>query len=368
MRRALYASTGAHAGIILWMAIGGIVRESDPVEFEVTAVNLISSAEFEAMVAQPSVPAALEVPEALQPTPEIETPVTPEAEAAPPEVTQPDPVPTPEAETTPEVTELVTPQAEVTDQVAALQTPPPGDPTAPLGETPTPRDVPRVAPTPAPTPAPEVETAPDVVDQPTEDAVSETPAEDVTPTAPEEATTEIVTEAEDPSAGSAAPLASVRPQSRPNRPQPIETSAETPAPAPAEDDDPLADAIAAAVADAANTPAPAASAGPPLTAGQRDGFRIAVQNCWNVGSLSSEALQITVTVGVEMARDGRPETGSIRLIEFTGGSSAAAQQAYEAARRAIIRCGTNGYDLPEDSYAHWQSVEMVFNPEGMRLR
>jgi hypothetical protein len=58
----------------------------------------------------------------------------------------------------------------------------------------------------------------------------------------------------------------------------------------------------------------------------------------------------------------------MRLLEFSGGSEAAAQQAYEAARRAIIRCGVNGYDLPEESYDHWRQVELVFNPEGMRLR
>jgi hypothetical protein len=93
-----------------------------------------------------------------------------------------------------------------------------------------------------------------------------------------------------------------------------------------------------------------------------------VQQCWNVGALSSDALQTTVTVGVEMARDGRPEGNSIRMIGFTGGTEAGARQAFEAARRAIIRCGANGYDLPEESYEQWRNVEMVFNPEGMRLR
>jgi hypothetical protein len=93
-----------------------------------------------------------------------------------------------------------------------------------------------------------------------------------------------------------------------------------------------------------------------------------VQACWNVGALSTEALGTTVVVAFDMARDGRPEQGTMRLLEFSGGSEAAAQQAYEAARRAIIRCGVNGYDLPEESYDHWRQVELVFNPEGMRLR
>jgi hypothetical protein len=121
-------------------------------------------------------------------------------------------------------------------------------------------------------------------------------------------------------------------------------------------------------ANATETAQPAAPSGPPLTQGARDGFRIAVQACWNVGALSTEALGTTVVVAFDMARDGRPEQGTLRLLEFSGGSEAAAQQAYEAARRAIIRCGVNGYDLPEESYDRWRQVELVFNPEGMRLR
>jgi hypothetical protein len=93
-----------------------------------------------------------------------------------------------------------------------------------------------------------------------------------------------------------------------------------------------------------------------------------VQACWNVGALSTEALGTTVVVAFDMARDGRPDQGTMRLLEFSGGSEAAAQQAYEAARRAVIRCGVNGYDLPEESYDRWRQVELVFNPEGMRLR
>ena len=42
--------------------------------------------------------------------------------------------------------------------------------------------------------------------------------------------------------------------------------------------------------------APAAPAGPPLTFGQREGLRVAVSQCWNVGSLSTEALRTIVTI------------------------------------------------------------------------
>ncbi len=108
-------------------------------------------------------------------------------------------------------------------------------------------------------------------------------------------------------------------------------------------------------------------AAPPDPTSDRS-FLLRVMQCWNVGSLSSEALQTVVTISVQMSRDGRPETGSIRMIESRGGSDAAARQAYEAARRAVIRCGANGYDLPEESYDHWRELEITFNPEEMRLR
>ena len=54
------------------------------------------------------------------------------------------------------------------------------------------------------------------------------------------------------------------------------------------------------------------------------------------------------------------------MIDFTGGSSDAARRAFAAARRAIIRCGRDGYDLPAEKYDRWRSIEMTFNPEKMR--
>ncbi|MFN3146875.1 MAG: hypothetical protein ACE368_17275 [Paracoccaceae bacterium] len=69
-----------------------------------------------------------------------------------------------------------------------------------------------------------------------------------------------------------------------------------------------------------------------------------------------------------MLPDGRPDTATIRLIDFSGGSDAAARQAFEAARRAVIRCGARGYDLPADKYEQWRDIEMTFNPERMRIR
>ena len=126
------------------------------------------------------------------------------------------------------------------------------------------------------------------------------------------------------------------------------------------------DAVAAALGQAgAGNPA---QAGPPLTGGERESLRVAVSQCWSVGSLSSAALATTVVVGVSMTPDGRPVTNSIRLVSWSGGSDSAAQQAFDAARRAIIRCGQQGYPLPADKYEQWRDIEMTFNPERMRIK
>ena len=183
-------------------------------------------------------------------------------------------------------------------------------------------------------------------------------------TAPPEAATEIVTEAEAAiggTRGAVAPTRSIRPQTRPTRQAAISDAL----------DDALQDA-AAPVPEPQPEAQPDATAsaptGPPLTSGEKDALRVAVQQCWNVGALSSAALRVTVTVGVSMLADGRPDTASIRQVAAEGGSGDAVRQAYEAARRAIIRCGARGYDLPADKFDQWREIEMVFNPERMRIK
>jgi len=90
--------------------------------------------------------------------------------------------------------------------------------------------------------------------------------------------------------------------------------------------------------------------------------------CWNVGALSSDALQVTVTVAVTVAQSGVPDAGSVRMIGFQGGTEAGALQAYEAARRAILRCGAKGFQLPQEKYDQWREIEMEFNPSKMRIK
>src|SRR6056297_2703360 len=61
----------------------------------------------------------------------------------------------------------------------------------------------------------------------------------------------------------------------------------------------------------------------PLTAGEKDALRVAVQNCWNVGSLSDEALRTLIVVGMKLDEDARPVRDSIELLEYSGGDEMA---------------------------------------------
>ena len=101
---------------------------------------------------------------------------------------------------------------------------------------------------------------------------------------------------------------------------------------------------------------------------EEDTIRLKVALCWNVGGLSSVALQVTVKVGFSMLADGKLDKASIRQVSASGGSGDAVRQAYEAARRAIIRCGARGFDLPANKVDPGLEIVMEFNAEQMRVQ
>lgn len=394
MNTGVKVSGAAHIGLILWMAVGGLFSFERSTPLEVSDVTLITSEQFAALMAAGSqapdvaeAPATPEAPEATAP----EEPEAPAPEAAPETAATPEAAEPVAPEPEPQVDETFeTPQAEV----AAVAPPAPQQPALPDGASsvvapenpPAPDAAPRVAPRPADRPdqdanvAEEVQLAARPEEAPQAPPLPEVPEET---TAPPETGTVIETEATEEAGGTAAvdlaPVGVPRPQRRPARPTPTPTP--TPAPqseaqtrtADSANVDPQADAIAAAVAAAATDSPPAATPGParqgpPLTSGEKDALRIAVQQCWNVGSLSTDALRTTVTVLVRMNENATPDSASIRMLGFEGGPEGAAQQAYEAARRAILRCGARGFDLPAEKYDQWREIEMVFNPENMRIR
>ncbi len=380
-------SAAGHLCLLLWAVMGDwLFSPSDMPEVTVAEVSLMTSSEFDELV-KASPAAAPAEPAAVQPA----EPVTP---AQPDQPTPVDPPP---------VVEDIPQDVPVSDAPQPIETP---DPVAPLADTeqpvpvapsdvkPKPRPVDRVAAVPvdSPTDAPDVAdvATPEASDQAAPDApvVEEQP-----PAAPQEATTQIVTEAvetED-NAPQLPAMASLPPRSRPKdlvKPEePPEEQVASAEPAPQEPapdtptDDAVADAIAAAVADAA-TGEPAAEpadsgaasgqsnapSGPPMTGAETDAMRVAVQACWNVGALSMEALRTTVVIAVSVNPDGRPDAASIKIVSSAGGGDVATGQAFEAARRAIIRCGSRGFPLPPEKYDQWKELELVFDPNGMRMR
>jgi len=334
-------SGAGHVGLIGALFLGPMFA-AEPEPFDVTPVSTISGAAFEALLAQSNAntptPAALPEPEALpEPTPiaqpEVVAPA-PEPEAVP--VLPPAPPPAP------------LPSEQAIDESATESTPQVAE---------------RVAPEPVAEPEPDVRIDDVTQEAVTEDSQGETVAPEQEATAEEEATTEIVTEAETPA--SLAPVTSRRPPStRPAAPtvEPVEV-AQTEAAEPAQD--PAAEPSTEPATEQTETAAPT---GPPMSVGEKDALRVSVSTCWNVGSLSSEALRTTVVVSVAVGQDKKPDTGSIRMLSFSGGSESAAAQAFQAARRAIIRCGARGFDLPDDKYGRWRDMELTFNPEGMRMK
>lgn len=364
MGRTGWVISGAgHLLLLLFVLFGGLFARDRIPEVTVADVALISEAEYAALTPPAAAPTVTaDAPDVSAPSPDDAAPTAPVQDSAP-QVTAPSQV---EAPTTPDAPvediPLPIPNAVVLDEAPVVSTPTDIDGSAPQPDA-IAAPAPRVAPVPQVAPPPETETSPDSIDAaaPDPEAAPDEPEEETTPQAPEAASDRLVTEAEE--VESYAPASTQRPRTRPVRQ--VAEEEEEPA-----ETDPTAAAIAAAVAEANATPSdePAPPSGPPLTGGERDAFRVAVSQCWNVGSLSTEALGTTVVVGVEVQRDGVPVTNSIRLISSSGGSDAAARQAFEAARRAIIRCGARGFPLPPEKYGQWRDIEMTFNPEGMQFR
>jgi hypothetical protein len=341
-------------------------------EVTVSEVSVISETEFAALALPGGAPEAeTDAPDVAPPL-EDAAPEAPQEDAAP-EISEPDPVEVPDVPEAPDV-EVPEPPTEAVVVDTAPQVP--AAPSELDGTTTAPDQVaapaPRVAPVPQVAPAPEAETAPDVAQEtvPEPDALpDDTVEEEEVTTAPEAASDRTVTEAEEQQ--TYAPASSIRPRARPARPLRVAEPDPEPQTEPDPPRDTQADAIADAVAGANDQPAEPEQPvrrGPPLTGGEKDALRVAVSNCWNVGSLSTDALGTTVVVSVEMEQSGKPIANSIKLVSFSGGSQSGAQQAFEAARRAIIRCGVRGFPLPVEKYSEWRDIEMTFNPEGMQFR
>lgn len=368
-----YISGAGHTALLVWL-IAGWGLSSEPLEFDVTEVSVVTGEEFAALVAGAVPVPVVDAP--LAPVlPDVEdAPETPQPDV-PPEVAQP-PVPEePVAETPPpDAPEPPAPVAQVED-VAPTPPAPPETlevPDLTLSDTPVPEQADRVAPEPVAAPEPDVTIADEVTETATPDSVepAEVVEEAVEATAPEEATTEIITEAEEPSS---AVTTSLRPSARPNRPEPEPEPEPESEPEPEEPADPStadvleetdADVQAAVVAALDSMRLP----GPPLTGDELGALYRAISGKWIVDN-GSEAARITIVVSFSLTPERRLD-GDVSLVSATNGPPAAQEAAFQAARRAIFNAArqNGGLPLPDDKYDTWRDIEITFDPSEMRLR
>jgi len=297
---------------------------------QISEVNIITAEDFAAM--QSSAPA---------PSPEVATVPT----IAPSETTQ---------ETAPtivEPVELKEPTPEPEEHMAMIA--------------PEPMPAPRIDTQSAPKPDVNAKEADTTQKETTPDETAAEVAEPKQEQAPKEAATEIVTEADKPS--EYAPTTSNIPRARPRDMAKRVAKANVPEPKeqPVAEDN-TADEIAEALAKAeAENNKPNVPVGPPLTGSERAGLVLAVQQCWNVPIGLQNADDLVVVIAIELAQDGKLAS-SPKMIEPAGAPTGAIKQAFEAGRRALIRCAP--YDLPREKYEQWRQIEVVFNPEEMAVR
>jgi hypothetical protein len=364
-----YISAGAHFGLIAYVLLGGFfLRPNDSEPVQTQEVSLISASDFASLSrveTAPDVP--VEAPEITAPAVDTSALSNPEQQPS---------VPTPPEQIRPPEPAMPTPPSSDVAPKISVEDPGAGLPERP-NQRPTPRPVPRIAPEAVINPEKTPDIADRVIPKTAPDAAPAVePVPDQPAAAPQEAVTEIVTEAETPSGMSTSPRPKARPQAiaaqaaaqkteAPKKPAAAQASTDADAAANA-----AADAASALVAEAtAKTPAaPKRPTGPPMSAGEKDALRVAVQQCWNTGSMSTAAQRTKVTVGVSMNQDGTPIVGSIKLLGSSGGTAASAEQAFQTARRAIIICGKSGFQLPVEKFDAWRDIEIGFDPEKMRFK
>ncbi len=387
----------AHATLI-GVAVFGMPfsRNNDAETIQVSQVSIMTSTEFEAMSSRSPTP-SFEQPDQMQVAVNAEqSPSLPTPDSTPEPLQQPDEQTAPTIEQTPDVsglqeqpqpeitvespviapqandsvgTTLVVPDAPIADQQRSGQQ----QPKQPAMVQPKPRPAPRIDTTAAEKPPTDAKTAPEVQQATTPDAKATKQVDEAVEKAPKQAATEIVTVPEvDPN--SAAPAKSSRPRGRPRdiakKAKQAKAKAEKLAKAAAakkarEAKAAEAEAIRDALIKATQEQLNSAPKGPPLTSSERNGLVLAVQQCWNVPVGVQDAGDLVVVLSVELKRDGSL-AGNPRLIDPPGTPQGTVRQAFEAGRRALIRCAP--YALPADKYEQWRQLEVVFNPKTMVVK
>ena len=127
------------------------------------------------------------------------------------------------------------------------------------------------------------------------------------------------------------------------------------------------DDVAAALADAlAAISASNVAARSPTNGPEMEEIFTSISSCWSVDP-GSQAARVTLTVRFDLDQSGNV-IGDVRQVSAVGGDAGAKEIAFQAARRAILRCLSGGYKLSADTYDQWKEIEMTFDPrEGVSV-
>ena len=88
-----------------------------------------------------------------------------------------------------------------------------------------------------------------------------------------------------------------------------------------------------------------------------------IRQCWNVPiGLENDSSNVII-MGIKLGIDGNLEEDPINLSPNSGVGMI---QAYEAARRAVLRC--QPYKLPADAYEYWREMEIELDPSEMVVK
>lgn len=109
-----------------------------------------------------------------------------------------------------------------------------------------------------------------------------------------------------------------------------------------------------------NEPIEQRTFGPTLNSREMEIFRSSILKCL-IFDGRGPASELSVTLGMNMMKSGKVYGGSIRLVSGRGGTENEVDVAFQAARRAILRCQKDGYDLPIESYSSWKNIEITFS-------
>ena len=72
--------------------------------------------------------------------------------------------------------------------------------------------------------------------------------------------------------------------------------------------------------------------------------------------------KVSITVGFQLSRERRVVAPSLEMLSYPRGTKSEAYIGFNHAKKAILRCQRNGYNLPKDKYADWKNIELKFEP------